>query len=219
MRQPRIVAAAVAVCLLAACSPQAEPTPTPAAPTSSPSAVVASPTTNPTQTDASTPTPSPSKPPTPSPTPPPSQSPTGQSTLSPDQQEAVEAVEKFFRIYDATVKDPNYSLQELADITDGQARADLTELVDRLRTVGHYRSGIAVVTVFQVDPVETKDGTRMVRVYSCLDSSRTTTMDVKTKKPAMPDPKVPYTKWMFEVAKLDGWRLVDGGNKKVGSCG
>lgn len=204
-RTLRVLTALAIACTLSACNQDTEPavseTPTvehtTAAPEPSPSETV---------TETAPPTEEPSPEPSPSP------------TLSSEEQAAQDTVLEFFRIYEKLGQDPEYSLQDLAEITDGEVRGRLTELVTLFRNGGEYVEGSAKVHILSTELQEGEGGEQQVVVMSCRDNTGTTTMDVETNQPVVPDPKVPYTSWKLVTADRDGWKIVDGGNKEVESC-
>lgn len=204
----RRVVGVLAALVLAGCSPdEAEsPSPTPT------EAVAPSPTPTPTPDESPIPSPSPS----PTPTPEPSPSPT--STLSPEQQAAADAVMEYFRLQVQANKDIDADLQPLMEITDGNWRRIVTELVSQQRSRGVVQVGESTFSVTAVEEPEKVEGETQIVVFACLDSSGTRIVDAVTGADAAAEEAVMFIDHRLVTADRDGWKVVDGGSRKVNEC-
>lgn len=125
---------------------------------------------------------------------------------------------EYFRLQDEVYMDTEADVQALMEITDGNMRRMVTELVTMKRLDRVVQSGVTRASVTEVEEPVNVDGESQVVVYACLDSTGNSYLDAATREPAEGESIVPYIDYRLVTADRGGWKVVDGGSREVDSC-
>ena len=157
--------------------------------------------------------------PSPSLSPSSSASPQPSETFSPEQQEAADRIIEYFRILDEVYANPDSSVQPLADITTGQSQdVDLKD-VDKYRKNGWVQTGTFTVHIKGAEEPTDLDGSRVVQVQVCSDSSGAELIDSKTGEKVLNPTRPRFLLWQMQVIKpATVWLVGDATNEVVGGC-
>ena len=158
---------------------------------------------------ASSPSPSPSSSPSPQPS----------ETFSPEQQEAAATIIEYFRRSDEIQSNLDLPVQPLADITTGQTQdLDLRD-VDEFRSKGWVQTGDVKVYIKGAEEPTDLDGSRVVQVQVCSDSSGAELIDSKTGEKVLNPTRPRFLLWQMQVIKpATVWLVGDATNEVVGGC-
>ena len=148
-----------------------------------------------------------------------SASPQPSETFSPEQQEAADRIIEYFRILDEVYANPDSSVQPLADITTGQSQdVDLKD-VDKYRKNGWVQTGTFTVHIKGAEEPTDLDGSRVVQVQVCSDSSGAELIDSKTGEKVLNPTRPRFLLWQMQVIKpATVWLVGDATNEVVGGC-
>jgi len=199
----RIAAAVVAVVVVSGCG--GDGSSAPKSPLTFDRSSVASPTM---VTTSAFPGPSPS-----------SASPQPSETFSPEQQEAAATIIEYFRRSDEIQSNLDLPVQPLADITTGQTQdLDLRD-VDEFRSKGWVQTGDVKVYIKGAEEPTDLDGSRVVQVQVCSDSSGAELIDSKTGEKVLNPTRPRFLLWQMQVIKpATVWLVGDATNEVVGGC-
>ena len=148
-----------------------------------------------------------------------SASPQPSETFSPEQQEAADRIIEYFHLLDEIRTNPETSVQPLADITTGQTQdLDLRD-VDEFRSKGWVQTGDVKVYIKGAEEPTDLDGSRVVQVQVCSDSSGAELIDSKTGEKVLNPTRPRFLLWQMQVIKpATVWLVGDATNEVVGGC-
>ena len=151
--------------------------------------------------------------------PPSSTSPQPSETFSPEQQEAAATIIEYFRRSDEIQSNLDLPVQPLADITTGQTQdLDLRD-VDEFRSKGWVQTGDVKVYIKGAEEPTDLDGSRVVQVQVCSDSSGAELIDSKTGEKVLNPTRPRFLLWQMQVIKpATVWLVGDATNEVVGGC-
>ena len=146
-------------------------------------------------------------------------SPQPSETFSPEQQEAADRVIEYFRRSDEIQSNLDLPVQPLADITTGQTQdLDLRD-VDEFRSKGWVQTGDVKVYIKGAEEPTDLDGSRVVQVQVCSDSSGAELIDSKTGEKVLNPTRPRFLLWQMQVIKpATVWLVGDATNEVVGGC-
>lgn len=202
-RSAAITVLAMTLGVLPACSPHVENSPNP-----TPTLTTADPTPSPTPSDSPT-----------TATPDPDPSPTPTETLDADQQAARDVVLEFFEVQQSLKQDPAKPMQELADITTGNAQDLYLTEVTRIREQGLVQVGDLSWRVLQVGAPSSTDGEAVVQVSACTDNSNIDVIEIESGESVLPADRTRVINWSLQVASVNNhWLVADGTTSSGKEC-
>ena len=148
-----------------------------------------------------------------------SASPQPSETFSPEQQEAAATIIEYFRRSDEIQSNLDLPVQPLADITTGQTQdLDLRD-VDEFRSKGWVQTGDVKGYIKGAEEPTDLDGSRVVQVQVCSDSSGAELIDSKTGEKVLNPTRPRFLLWQMQVIKpATVWLVGDATNEVVGGC-
>jgi len=130
-----------------------------------------------------------------------STTPTVSITPTPSAEEqAADAVVRFWAELDRVSADPNIPLSELTSVAGDQALRQWQVVMTQERGQGHRSVGATQV----ISPTATHDAaTGTYRVVACVDVSKVNVVDQDGKSVVSPN-RPPRTKYTYEVSRVEG---------------
>lgn len=211
MRTTKLTVAALAACLLVACSPTPAESPTPS-PTETTTTAAPTPTPTPTESPSSTPSPSPTSAES-FPTPP---------TAAGEEELAIrQALMDYYAVMDKFAADPTLTdLTETQYVTTGEEAGMIVKALNELRENGHVATGGRSFHDMRVgEPEVNSEDVTVVTVTYCQDQSRVRVLDAETREDTGLHP-VPFVDVVatLELGLDDKWRVAMIRDQEVESC-